>query len=120
MKIFEENDYNFTDSILDAIKLDDKNINDYLVEIDYYCGKQGSIPLRLKLKNVKALTLSLRKEIEMQLISLHTLAYISKKKKDGLIELEIFSAMNYFSNHKGDAPLLYCLCEEVYVESKNS
>ncbi len=113
---FDENKYNFADSILDKVELDNQSISDYLIGVDYFLGKKGGNPLTLRLKNVKKLVLSINKEVETELISLHTLAHISKEKKGELFELKVFSAMSFFPDHRNDEPLIYCLCEEVYVE----
>lgn len=116
LEVFEDENYGFTDSLLDGIKLDDQNINDYLINVNYFFGKKGNVPLILRLKNVKQLFFSVEKEMETYLLSIHTLAHISKKKRNNLVELEIFSAMSFFTEQENDKPLIYCLCEEVYVE----
>lgn len=116
LEVFDENKYNFTDSILDVIKIDDQKLDDYLIVLDYFLGKDGGMPITLRLKNVKKLSVSINKEFETYLISLLTLAHISKKEKGKFVELEIFSAMTFSSEHQNDEPLIYCLCEEVYIE----
>lgn len=116
LEIFNENEYGFTDSVLCGIKLDCNNIHDYLITIDYYVGKDKSHMLTLRLKNVKIFNSNLSKREETELISILTLAHISKTKKGQLVEFVAESAMTFFSEHKNDEPLIYCLCEEVYVE----
>ena len=115
-QIFNENDYNFTDSIITEMKLDVQSICDYLMVIDYFLGKKGSISLTFRLKNVQKLNLSLNKGEKLQLISLLTLAHISKRKRGEFVELVVESALSFLPRHKKNRPLIYCLCEEVYVE----
>ena len=118
LEIFNENDYGFTDSILCEIKLDDNNIRDYLVIVDYYLGRNENSLLTFRLKNVMELSLNLNKSKETELISILTLAHISKTKKGELVELKILSAMTFSPEHQNNEPLIRCLCEEVYIEKQ--
>jgi len=122
LEIFDENKYDFMDSTLNEIKLCDKNLNDYLLVIDYFLGMSEDrsgpkySPLTLRLKNVGKLNLTINKEAETYLSSLLTLAHISKKRKENKVEVIIESAM-FLPEHK---TLIYCLCDEVYIEKSNN
>lgn len=115
-EIFDDHNYGFTDSVLCEIKLDYDNIRDYLIVIDHYIGKDESCMLTLRLKNVKIFNSNFSKREETDLISILTLAHISKTKKDELVEFIVESAMTFFPEHENDEPLIHCLCEEVYIE----
>lgn len=116
LEIFNEENYNFTDSIINEIKLD-QNTFDFLIVVDYFLGKNKSRLITLRLKNVKSFCFYMNDtETKNDLFTPYTLANIAKKKKGKLVELIVESSLAFFSEHQNDKPLIYCLCDEIYIE----
>ena len=113
MKIFANGEYDFTDSILCDIKRDGDS-TDYLVTVDLYLGKDKNKILPLRLKNVKRLNVNANVN-EGDVWSAYTLSHIEKRYVDGGVALFCYSSLAFLPEHENDT-LLYCLCDEVYVE----
>lgn len=116
-KLFEEDKYNFMDSIIDKIELSD-NLKDYLITIDYYQGKQDSKILVLRLRNATCFVYhneNIKKRGEV--VNSLTIAHISKKITDNGVEITIESALSCLPEHENDPLLIRCLCENAYIES---
>ncbi|MDE5593184.1 MAG: hypothetical protein K2I75_04550 [Clostridiales bacterium] len=113
MKIFANDEYNFVDSILCGIKRDGDSA-DYLITVDLYLGKDKNKILPLKLKNVKRLNVNANVN-DGDVCSAYTLSHIEKRYVAGGVELFCYSLLAFLPEHENDT-LLYCLCDEVYVE----
>ncbi len=50
------------------------------------------------------------------MVSPYTLKDIIKTKKGEYMELVIEPSIKFFPEHENDDPLIYCLCEDVYIE----
>lgn len=113
MKVFAVEEYDFTDSILCDIKRDE-NSADYLITIDLYLGKDKNKILPLRLKNVKRFNVKANVN-EGDIYSAYTLSHIEKRRVDGGVELICYSSLAFLPELENDT-LLYCLCDEVYIE----
>ena len=113
MKVFAGDEYDFTDSILCDIKRDG-NSADYLITVDLYLGKNNNKILPLRLNNVKRFNVNANLN-EGDVLSAYTVSHIEKRYVDGGAELFCYSSLAFLPEHENDT-LLYCLCDEVYVE----
>lgn len=113
MHVFKTDEYDFTDSILCEIKRGGDSA-DYLVAVDLYLGKNKNKILPLRLKNVKRFNVTANVN-EGDVWSAYTLSHIEKRYVDGGVKLFCYSSLAFLPEHENDT-LLYCLCDEVYVE----
>ena len=113
MKVFGVDEYNFTDSILCDIKRSGDSA-DYLITVDLYLGKDKNKILPLRLKNVKRFNVNANVN-EGDVWSAYTLSHIEKRYVVGGAELICYSSLEFLHEHE-NYTLLYCLCDEVYVE----
>lgn len=114
--VFDEKEYNFTDSIICEIK-SDTNLCDVLILIDYYQGKYESKILTIRLKNVKKFIFQ-RNTIELgnDVFTPITISHISQKTQNNNVELIIESILSYLPGHENDDPIIDCICENVFIE----
>ncbi|MDE7107845.1 MAG: hypothetical protein K2O39_05920 [Clostridiales bacterium] len=113
MRVFSGEEYDFIDSILCDIKRD-KDSADYLITIDLYLGKDKNKILPLRLKNVKRFNVNANVN-GGDVWSAYTLSHIEKRYVAGGAELICYSPFAFLPDHENDT-LLYCLCDEIYVE----
>ncbi len=114
--VFNEEDYNFMDSIISKIEFD-KNLRDFLITVDYYQGKKKSKNLIIRLKNVKDFVFH-KKNIEKDndIFTPITISHISKKVIKNYVQINIESILSFLPNHENDEPLIICNCENVFIE----
>lgn len=115
MTTLNETEYDFTDSIIIDIKRDVSNL-DYILSIDCYVGKDSESILNLRLKNAKKIEINANILDKNDAYSPYTLCKITKRKKGEYMEFVCESAFSMLPEFVNDAPLLYCLCDEVYIE----
>ncbi len=113
-EMFDENNYNFLDSMITKIEWDD-NLQDLLIKIDCFQGENTSKILTIRLKNVKQLIFH-NSASSNNIITAFTVAHISKKMIHGNIQLVIESVLSYLPEHENDEPLLICTCEDIMIE----
>ncbi len=116
MKVFNDKEYNFIDSIIEFIKLDDK-MYDFLIGINYF-GPQKDELIILRVKNVEKFVIHNTWHYDLNdKYTPYTIANIIKSK-DSNSNLTKLIIENFLSEKENDdEPLIYCLCEEVYIES---
>lgn len=114
MGIFNEEDYDFTDSLISGIKWDGATL-DYTLSIDYYLGKDKNSVVTLSLKNVKELKISANLIDKKDIYTPYTLSRITKRKTGSYTELICESSLSMLPENENEPPLLYCLCDEVTV-----
>ena len=114
--VFNENNYNFTDSIIIKIEMD-TNLCDFLVTVDYFQGKNESKKLTIRLKNVQKFIYH-RENIEMvnDKFTPITISNISKKITKNYVQINIESILSYLPGHEDDEPLIICNCENIFIE----
>ena len=116
---FDERKYNFIDSIIEKICIDD-NLTDFLIKINYYQGKLPSKNVVLRLKNVKSFYYNTSaKNALTDIRVILTIANISLIKSSAdLQKLIIDSAYTFMPNHEDDMPLISCICEGVFMDEE--
>ena len=127
MKIFNDEKYNFLDSMIEYIRLDD-NMYDMLIGISYYAGPKKSI-LRNKKPKLKFVDMVLRLKnfVKFDIYNAwhcdlndrftpFTLAHIIKSK-DSESNLTKIVFVNFLPEND-EIPLISCLCEEAYIDIK--
>lgn len=116
MKLFDPNDYNFTDSIITKIEYD-VDSDFLLILIDYFQGRDDSIKLTLKLAGIKEFTLS---KYSIGLINdkwtPFSIANISKMVLGEYVQIVIYSIISFLPEYENDKPILNCICDKVFVE----
>ena len=116
MRVFECNNYNFTDSIITKMELD-VDIGDLLITIDYFQGEYESVLLTLRLKKIHQFTFNKGIcNIGEDKWTPFTIANISKTIIGDKVQLIFSSIMSFISGYENDPPILNCVCEEVFVE----
>lgn len=118
MNILKDNEYDFTDSLIIDINKDDSSL-DYLLSIDCYMGKASDSILTLRLKNVKKLEVNADIPDKNDNYAPYTLSKITKRKVVESAELICESAFSMLPEFANDLPLLYCLCDEVFIEKSD-
>ncbi|MCH5160579.1 MAG: hypothetical protein J1G04_00960 [Clostridiales bacterium] len=119
MNIFKEKEYDFTDSIVSEFEWD-SNTLDYILTIDCYVGKASSLILTLRLKNVKKIQINANILDNNDHYAPYTLSKIIKRKHENHVEMVCESAFSFLPEFEKDLPLLYCLCDEIYIENTNA
>ena len=115
MTILNETEYDFTDSLIVDVKRDVSTL-DYILSIDCYVGKDSDSILSLRLKNVKKIEINTNCFDKKDAYSPYTLSKITKRKKGEYVEFVCESALSMLPKFVNDEPLLYCLCDEIYIE----
>lgn len=116
IKILNEGTYDFVDSFLFKIQLDEEMF-DFNIWVDYFMGNNRATDIVIKLEDVKKLNYSLDYDgTRDDKWGPYTLGYVTVKKIDDLFEIEIESSVAIDSSITV-LPIIKCLCKRISVES---